>query len=356
MPPAARYELLMNTEFVRRLHEGLVAATERVNIQVMTFDGDAAGLGVSELLIDAARRGVDVRLTVDIFAFRYVSDVKANSPLVADEVAETHAMFDRMEAAGVAVTYINPWGPLLMFGPFRNHKKVFVIDDVAYIGGINISDHNFEWLDFNIGFTDPSMVAVVTDDFDKTRAGERQALKGPIITNEHVEATFVELIEQATESVVVASPYALDVDLVTRLTAISAPRRVVVAPRRNNFRMFRTTDPYIRKRLSRQGVELRTYTDFFHAKFALIDGTKLLVGSSNFGRHSFRCNQEIAVVIEDEDFITSFKSVLEQTEMHAETTSPVQYAVGSFAAYFMYFGTMFLEKVIARHAPTLTSR
>ncbi|MFT7475852.1 MAG: cardiolipin synthase [Verrucomicrobiales bacterium] len=356
MSSAARYELLMNTDFVRGLHEGLAAASERICIQVMTFDGDAAGLGVSELLIDAAERGVDVRLTVDVFAFRYVSDVKVNSPLVADEVAETHAMFDRMEAAGVAVTYISPWGPLLMFGPFRNHKKVYVIDDVAYIGGINISDHNFEWLDFNIGFTEPSMVAAVVDDFEKTRAGERQALRGPIITNEHVEATFLELIEQATESVVVASPYALDVDLVKRLAAVSAGEKVVVAPRRNNFRMFRATDPYIRARLSRQGVELRTYTDFFHAKFALIDGTKLLVGSSNFGRHSFRCNQEIAVVIEDQDFITSFKSVLDRTEVHAETASPVQYAVGSLAAYFMYLGTMFIEKVFARHAPTLTSR
>ena len=44
----------------------------------MTFDGDDSGLAVADLLIDAAtHRGVDVRLLVDCFALRYVSDTRA---------------------------------------------------------------------------------------------------------------------------------------------------------------------------------------------------------------------------------------------------------------------------------------
>ena len=53
----------------------------------------------------------------------------------------------------------------------RNHKKIFVIDDVGYIGGINISDHNFAWLDFNIAVTDRDTVEALVADF---RSHERR--------------------------------------------------------------------------------------------------------------------------------------------------------------------------------------
>ena len=43
----------------------LGSAERRVLVQVMTFDGDASGLEVADLMVEAARRGVDVRLRQD---------------------------------------------------------------------------------------------------------------------------------------------------------------------------------------------------------------------------------------------------------------------------------------------------
>ncbi len=356
MAVASAYELLMNEQFVDRLHHGIDNATERVFIQVMTFDGDAAGLGVSERLIAAANRGVDVRLTVDLFAFRYVSDMRSTKPEIADEVTETHAMFDRLEAAGIQITYVGPWGPLLMFGALRVHKKIFVVDDMVYLGGINISDHNFEWLDFIVGIRNDDVVAETVDDFHATRRGERVAQKGAIVTNEYVEETFDEMIRSAKSSIVVASPYALDLDLERRLSEATAPSKTVITPQRSNFPMFRRTDPYMRERILRHDVELLTFTDFFHAKFLLVDNERLLVGSSNFGRHSFRCNHEICVVIEDPVFIEALLNALPATKPIEHRPSKLRYFYGLPVEYYFFGGTNLLERIVVPRAPVLASR
>ena len=352
--------LVLTDAFVIELHERVAAATDRIYIQVMTFDGDESGLGVAAKLIAAAERGVDVKLVVDSFAFRYISDVKVTKQRtdlkVAEEEAATHAMFDRMEAAGVDVTYVNPFGALLQWGPFRNHKKIYVIDDAAYIGGINISDHNFAWLDVNITVDDPEQIEVLVTDFMATRAGRSEALDGAFITNENVEARFHELVASAEESIVIASPYALDKTLATHLANAPAPRKVVVAPERNNFRTFRLSDQYVRAKLAAVGVEQRSFTEFFHAKFAVFDGRRAVIGSPNFGLHSFRCNDEIAMVTDDPSVVAQLEDMLTRTvEVSTETTT-LRYAVGGFVSWYIRTGTLFFSKVLSPYAPTLTTR
>ena len=356
MALAGSFELLMNKEFIARLHEGIDTATERVFIQVMTFDGDPAGLGVADRLIAAAQRGVDVRLTVDLFAFRYISDVRATSAAVMGEAADTHDMFDRLEQAGVAVTYVGPWGPLFAWAAVRNHKKIFVVDSTAYLGGINISDHNFEWLDFTIGIGDQTAVSEIVSDFEATRRGEIASYEGAIVTNENIERTFDEMIRTAKRSIVVASPYALDLDLDKRLSAASAPAKTLITPQVSNMGLFRLTDPYMRERLVRNGVQLTTFEQFFHAKFLLVDEERLLVGSSNFGRHSFRCNQEIGIVIEDRAVIRQLLEALPPTRPIELVPTRLQQGLGLLAEYCFFAGLNLLERTVVSRAPVLASR
>ncbi len=346
----------MNEEFVDTLHRGIDEAVSRIFVQVMTFDGDDAGLGVAKRLLAAAERGVDVRLTVDLFAFRYVSDIRSTDPTIGEEVAATHAMFDRLEAGGVDVTYVGPWGPLLLFGPVRSHKKIFVVDDRAYLGGINISDHNFSWLDFVVETKSPAIVSETVDDFLATRRGERSARDGAIVTNENVERTFDEMIRSATTSILIASPYALDFDLERRLKSATAPSKTVISPQISNMAIFERTDPYMRERLLDRGVELKTFTEFFHAKFLLVDAKRLLIGSSNFGRHSFRCNQEICVVIEDQELIASLLAALPPTEPIVHRRSRTKYWYGLLVETYLFTCINILEKVLVPRAPVLATR
>ena len=353
--------LLDNREFVEDLHQALRAAERRVLIQVMTFDGDASGLAVAELMAGAAGRGVDVRLLVDCFALRYVSDRKDTDPSVRDEAAETRAMLDRLRAAGVAVTFTQPFGPVKFFGLSRNHKKLYVVDGRAYLGGINISDHNFAWRDFMVRTADPAVVEALSEDFAHTERGERRSVNGAVITNAEIEPVFGELVGGASRSLVLASPYSLDVGIVDLLKRSPAPTKTVITARQNNYRWLRAAEPYIWRRLARAGVELRTYPDFFHARFLLVDDGYLLIGSSNFSRHSFRCNQEVCLLITDTEFIAGFK---DRMLADAEPLDPGRSAPRSLAgaawgrlvARFYFHGIIGAAQVVAPFAPTLARR
>ena len=352
--------LLDNREFIEDLHRALRTAERRVLIQVMTFDGDASGLAVADLLAGAAGRGVDVRLLVDCFALRYVSDRKDTDPSVRDEVAETKAMFDRLRAAGVAMTFTQPFGPVKFFGLSRNHKKLYVVDDHAYLGGINISDHNFAWRDFMIRTTDPAIVDALTDDFARTERGDRRSVNTTVLTNREIEPVFNEVVGRATGSLVLASPYSLDVGIVDLLKRSPAPAKTVITAQQNNYRWLRLAEPYIWSRLARAGVELRTYPDFFHARFLLADDDKLLIGSSNFSRHSFRCNQEICLLITDAEFIDGFKArmladtgPLEPTE---RSHNPAAAITGAVVAHFYFHALIGAARVVAPLTPALARR
>lgn len=120
--------------------------------------------------------------------------------------------------------------------------------------------------------------------------------------------------------------------------------------------MFRRTDPYMRERILRHDVELLTFTDFFHAKFLLVDNERLLVGSSNFGRHSFRCNHEICVVIEDPVFIEALLNALPATKPIEHRPSKLRYFYGLPVEYYFFGGTNLLERIVVPRAPVLASR
>ena len=354
-------QLLTNREFVEDLHRSLATAERRVLIQVMTFDGDASGLAVADLLATAAGRGVEVRLLVDCFALRYVSDRKDTDPSVLHEVTETRAMFDRLRAAGVAVTFTQPFGLVKFFGLSRNHKKLYVVDDHAYLGGINISDHNFAWRDFMIRTTDPAIVEALTDDFARTKRGDRRSVNGTVVTNREIEPVFNEVVNSATQSLVLASPYSIDIGIVKLLGQARAPAKTVITAQQNNYRWLRLAEPYIWSRLTRAGVELRTYPDFFHARFLLADDDKLLVGSSNFSRHSFRCNQEVCLLITDAEFIAGFKARMLADTGPLEVAESAQQggagaSWGRLVAHFYFYVVIGAAKLVAPLSPALARR
>jgi len=127
------------------------------------------------------------------------------------------------------------------------------------------------------------------------------------------------------------------------------------------FLWLRLAEPYIWSRLARAGVELRTYPDFFHARFLLADDDKLLVGSSNFSRHSFRCNQEICLLITDAEFIAGFKARMLADTGPLEVAKPAHQrgagaAWGRVVAHFYFHVVIGAAKLVAPLSPALARR
>ena len=76
-------------------------------------------------------------------------------PDLQAEVKATRAMIRGLREGGVGVRFVSPLGFLFRRLAVRDHKKIVLVDDdVAYIGGINFSDHNFEWHDMMLRFED----------------------------------------------------------------------------------------------------------------------------------------------------------------------------------------------------------
>jgi cardiolipin synthase len=122
----------------------------------MTYEGDATGQKFSEILLNKAAAGMDVRLMVDSYTDAILSDTYPMAVHMWREIraerAKTRALFARMVAAGIQIQRTAPFGLLWMYGFFRDHKKMIILDNrIAYIGGINISDHNFIWHDYMCG-------------------------------------------------------------------------------------------------------------------------------------------------------------------------------------------------------------
>src|SRR5262245_41973838 len=217
-----RFELLVGSDaFWERARHDISRARQRVLIQAMTWEGDRTGLAVADAI--ATSRANDRRALVDMYSLYVVSDQFVFSPLARrdpafrSEVRETGEMFERMRRQGVGVVFTNPVGFLGARWPARNHKKLLVMDGVAYIGGINFSDHNFAWHDLMVRCEDPELADYLSADFTRTFQNDPVASQASFdgaelysmsgAGNEALFARLFERVEQARERIDVFSPY-----------------------------------------------------------------------------------------------------------------------------------------------------
>jgi cardiolipin synthase len=192
-----------------------------------------------------------------------------------------------------------------------------VIDDrVAYIGGMNFSEHNFDWHDMMIRIEDPAVACALRDDFLNTWEGRNETMEGgrPGIdilgfdgkTNERAFEPVLEMIRDARESIFVMSPYVTYPFFRGFRRAIRNGARVsLVSPERNNWRFLKEYGIW---ECRRSGIDIHLYGGrMSHLKAMLIDDRRLIVGSSNFDFLSWHYMQEVIAVISDPDTIQQFK-------------------------------------------------
>ena len=126
-----RIELLENgEEYFPRVFEAISQAKREILLETFILFEDKVGNELHRVLIEAARRGVRVEVTVDGYG---------SAELTKD-------FLDKLVLAGVRFRFYDP-RPLFMgrrTNLFRRlHRKIVVIDaEIAFVGGINFSaDH-----------------------------------------------------------------------------------------------------------------------------------------------------------------------------------------------------------------------
>jgi len=237
------------------------------------------------------------------------------SPEISAEVKNGKALLKKASHAGIQVVFTNPVGPLLARYPYRNHKKMILVDDVSFIGGINFSDHNFAWHDMMVRFDDAGMAEILSADFNLNRAGQKTSGvyehdHGHIlITNrtqpEPYKALF-NYIRSAQKSIDIFSPYVSNPLLGTLKNEINSDVSIrFFTPQQNNKGIFKKL---MLHEAQKQWFELYLYNKgMSHLKAILIDSTTLIVGSTNYDFVSYFFEEEVIVVTHQKELISGFK-------------------------------------------------
>lgn len=306
-------------EFMQALGHRAQYARDSLYVQAMTFEGDAAGERLIDLMISSPAK--DKRLIVDSFSKVVVSDRFVFGPKYLKdasfraEIKNTNALLHKAEANGVQVRFVNPTGLLMTKYPLRNHKKMMMVDGrFSFLGGINFSDHNFDWHDMMVELDDLSIGEVLNDDFKATWEGKNQSTKIDLgmhqlyffngIKSKDLYDGFFDHVKRATESITVVSPYVSEPLLPALSEAAAKGVKVeIISPKENNKGLFHD---YLLSQSEKGFFKLLHHPGMFHLKAILVDGSTLIFGSSNYDLVSYYFEQEVVFVSSDEMLVQEF--------------------------------------------------
>ena len=306
-------------EFVAEVEPTILHARRRVLIQVMTFEMDSVGRHFWNLLVRS--QAEEKILCVDAFSTAKISDDLVFSPRYLldpgfrSEVRDTRRLLRLAERDGVRIVVTNPMGCLWRKFPFRNHKKMMVVDDRAFLGGINLSEHNFQWHDLMMRTGCPTLVDALAQDFHDTLSGVNSSRIVPtpvgtlyFLDGRRSRAGYDGLfatIGRAEESVDVITPYVSD-PLLGRLAQLPASVRVrVINPARNNKAILQQA---LFRATAGSNLEVLLYRpEMCHVKAVLIDGAQLILGSCNFDFVAYDLQQEVVLCSDDRSLVEQFR-------------------------------------------------
>lgn len=130
-------KLLLAPEYVHQATELVKKAKKRVYLISMVVADHPATHELMAAIEDAARRGVTVTVTADVFTFGEVSGSFLPIRYYSPGVKEVNQMVKRLKAAGVKFLWLGRSRTTLLNG--RTHSKWCVVDNTCFVfGGVNM--------------------------------------------------------------------------------------------------------------------------------------------------------------------------------------------------------------------------
>ena len=310
-----RLELLENGEgFFPRVFEAIDAARSEILLETFILFDDEVGRALQQRLVAAARRGVQVDLTVDGWG--------------SSELSEAFAA--ELTEAGVRVHVFDPHPRRLglRLHLFRRmHRKILVIDgELAYIGGINFSvehlrQHGAKALqDYAVEVRGPVVgdlhrfaLAQVSRPMLRSEARTAEgaarvlfATRDNARCRSDIETHYRAAIRAATQRVTIANAYFFPSHRLLSELRRAARRGVqvrLILQGEPDERIAMLGARALYRHLIRAGVQVFEYgLRPFHGKVALVDDDWATVGSSNLDPLSLSLNLEANVFVRDRAF------------------------------------------------------
>ena len=332
-------------EFFPRVFACIANARQEVVLESFILFEDVVGIQLHEALVAAARRGVQVDVTIDGFG----------SPDLSERFIGTLA------EAGVRLHVFDPGKRL--FGKRLNvlrrmHRKIVVIDGtVAFVGGINYSaDHLADFgpgakQDYAVEIRGPLVAEIQRFTHAALAQGQRyqrvrhwwrwrkRLRKRPddlpqvgsaaamLVVRDNgdhtsdIERHYRIAIRSARERIVIANAYFFPGYLFIRELRRAAARGVdvrLILQGQPDMPIVKTAATMLYHHLLASGVRIYEYTRRpLHGKVALMDDEWATVGSSNLDPMSLALNLEANVIIRDRDFNRQLHDRLEHLIQHS---------------------------------------
>jgi cardiolipin synthase len=320
-------------------------AEHSIALATYIFDNDETGREFADALLEAAARGVLVRVLVDSVGARY------SFPSIFRRFRGAPATF---RSARFLDTVL-PWR--YHYSQLRNHRKVLVTDGAtAFMGGMNIRHGHLvktagkdavQDLHFRVtGSVVQDLARVFAFDWEfaageklegekwfpspdgKSPAGKTLArilADGPDEDFGKLRWTLLAAISEARRSVRILTPYFVPDQALLDALGLASLRGVrveLVIPSHNNVLLVQWACNALLWQLLERGCRVyATPEPFDHSKLFLVDDAWALVGSPNWDARSLRLNFELGLELEDASLVPDLARVFEKkrnggTELH----------------------------------------
>jgi cardiolipin synthase A/B len=319
---------------LRAILDLITGAQQSIKILMYMFSPDEAGTRVRDALVEAALRGVEVKLLIDGFG-------SAAGP----------GFFTALDESGGEICVFNPaYGRRYLL---RNHQKLAIADDrIAILGGSNIDDTYMtdrgaeHWRDLWLRIEGPevypasryfdSLFRWSTRKGTKMRSirrmvGEYSEWRGPLqwkftgplsMRNSWWRSIGGDIKRGHRLDMVFAyfAPPGAMLRRIGRLASRGHARIITAAKSDNNATIAAARHSY--SRLLRRHVDMYEYeTAKLHTKLAIIDDV-VHIGSSNFDYRSLYSNLEVMLRIHDAGLASAMRTYFERELKDCRWISP----------------------------------
>lgn len=320
--------LCTGREIFPAMLQSIAAAKKSIRLETYTYADGKLGRQFCEALTAAAQRGVHVRVLVDAIGSWLLSG----------------NFFKPLIDVGGEMRFFNP----LNFWRFgvRDHRKLLVCDDnVAFIGGFNISDeYNGDgltcgWCDAGAKIENPPLIQKLAVSFDQLFS-TADFHRRPLLRLRAFKKRRKK-IQPPVEELLLSSPgagrspfqialhddlrRARDIQIITayflptrrlrrdlRSASERGARVRLILARKSDVPISRLAAQFYYRRLLRAGIEIYEYEpQILHAKL-IIAGGAIYVGSANLDIRSLNLNYEIMLRLQNANVADGARNYFER--------------------------------------------
>jgi cardiolipin synthase len=344
------------TETISSMIEAIDNARTRVWLETYIFDGSPVAERVTQALLRAKDRGCDVVVIMDYIGSL---DYKWRSDL---------------EKSGIPVVLFNPFpwshwtvgngvprsvGPV----PFRDHRKIFIADNIGFCGSMNIQGETVPqegevhpgFYDLNAKIQGPAVAHlgnVFIDSLEESKVG---VIRTPFPAPTRVGNSYVQVlqsnvrkqrraiqkclarqIKESEDEVRVASSYFMPPGFLKRallgLNKTKSTCSILVSGTTDFFPVpgdLMAQTHALSRFIKRPNTNISLYSNsHMHGKFTSVDKLFVQIGSYNFDRFSARRNLESAIGVFDADVVARVNHI------HQRLMDNGNYVLGDDGLYF----------------------